>query len=266
MLREQYHAAEHIRFIRVCHFRLSQSYHFDSNSDSSITMRYSTILFTLLSLASAFPVAQPSLDTTSLSELDARQLGSSTENEFVNGGCRDVIFIFARGSGERGNMGGTVGPATARALRSELGASTVAVQGVDYDARVGTNALPGGTSRASATLMRDLLTDAASQCPDSIIVTGGYSQGAAVNHRAIENLPADVQDKIAGVVLFGDTQNRQDNGQIPNFPREKVTIFCNRGDLVCSGQLVVTAAHLAYQGDTRPAAQFLAQQVRAAQA
>ena len=33
-------------------------------------------------------------------------------------------------------------------------------------------------------------------------------QGAAVNHRAIEDLSADVKDQIAGVVTFGDTQNR----------------------------------------------------------
>jgi cutinase len=228
-------------------------------------MKSNLALTTLLTLAAGTPLSPPSLTTTSLSSLSPRQIGSSTANDFVNGGCRPTIFICARGSGERGNMGGTVCPATARRLQSELGAANVAVQGVDYDARVATNALPGGTSRESAGIMRDLLTDVAAQCPDSVIVTGGYSQGAAVNHRAIENLPAEIQDQIAGVVLFGDTQNQQDNGQIPNFPREKVTIFCNRGDLVCSGQLVVTAAHLAYQGDTGPAAEFLAAQVRAAQ-
>lgn len=177
----------------------------------------------------------------------------------------DTVFLFARGSGELGNMGGTVGPATASALREEFGAEDVAVQGIDYDASIGTNALPGGTSRASAALLRDMINDVASQCPDSFIVTGGYSQGAAVNHRAIENLDASFQDRIAGVVLFGDTQNQQDGGQIPNFPREKVTIFCNTGDLVCRGQLVVVGAHLRYQGDTGPAAEFLADQVRAAQ-
>ena len=41
----------------------------------------------------------------------------------------------------------------------------------------------------------------------SIIVAGGYSQGAAVNHRAIESLDQSVKDQIAGVVLYGDTRS-----------------------------------------------------------
>lgn len=85
-------------------------------------------------------------DMSAITYLEARQFGRTTANELVEGGCRDTIFLFARGSGERGNMSGTVGPATADALRDELGAGNVAVQGIDYDASIGTNALPGGTS------------------------------------------------------------------------------------------------------------------------
>jgi cutinase len=58
-------------------------------------------------------------------------------------------------------------------------------------------------------MMQDVLNDMASECPDSVIVTGGYSQGAAVNHRAIEELSQSVKDQIAGVVTYGDTQNEQ---------------------------------------------------------
>ena len=57
--------------------------------------------------------------------------------------------------------------------------------------------------------MQTTINAMASQCPDSIIVTGGYSQGSAVNHRAIEELSASVKDRIAGVVLYGDTQKLQ---------------------------------------------------------
>jgi cutinase len=37
-------------------------------------------------------------------ELEARQTVGTTENEFTRYGCRDVIFFFARGSTEVGNM------------------------------------------------------------------------------------------------------------------------------------------------------------------
>ena len=111
--------------------------------------------------------------------------------------------------------------------------------------------------------MRNLLIQAANDCPDSSILAGGYSQGAALTHRAIENLPGNVKDAIDGVVTFGDTQNEQDGGQIPNFPREKVKIFCNPGDLVCVGTLTITPAHLTYGADAGEAASFLAAGARA---
>ena len=82
-------------------------------------------------------------------------------------------------------------------------------------------------------------------------------------HRAIENLPQNVKNRIDGVVTFGDTQNLQDRGQIPNFPREKLRIFCNTGDLVCAGTLTITAAHLTYGSDAPAAANFLAGRIRA---
>lgn len=106
----------------------------------------------------------------------------------------------------------------------------------------------------------------ASQCPDSVIVSGGYSQGAAVNHRAIEELPSNVQDQIAGVVLYGDTQKQQDNDQIPNFPKDKVKIICQIGDAVCRGTLTVLPAHLTYGARADEGIEFLTTQIRGAQA
>ena len=66
------------------------------------------------------------------------------------------------------------------------------------------------------------------------------------------------------MVLYGDTQNRQDNGQIPNFPRDKVKIICNTGDLVCQGTLTVLPPHLAYQSRVGEAVSFLVSKIRAA--
>lgn len=95
------------------------------------------------------------------------------------------------------------------------------------------------------------------------------SQGAAVNHRAIEDLPEDQKNRIAGVVTFGDTQFRADDGQIPNFPADKVEIICaaNPRDTVCDG--VLTAAilppHLSYGRNAAEGAEFLAEKIRVVQ-
>jgi cutinase len=94
-------------------------------------------------------------------------------------------------------------------LKSNFGANAVATEGIEYAAALAPNALPGGTDTASKQAMQDVLNAMASQCPDSVIVAGGYSQGAAVNHRAIESLDPAVQDQIAGVILYGDTQKLQ---------------------------------------------------------
>jgi cutinase len=114
--------------------------------------------------------------------------------------------------------------------------------------------------------MADTLTSMASKCPDSVIVAGGYSQGAAVNHRAIEDLPANVKDQIAGVVLYGDTQKKQDQEQIPNFPKEKVQIICQVGDAVCNGVLTVLPAHLTYGVRADEGVEFLTKQIKGVQA
>jgi cutinase len=95
-------------------------------------------------------------------------------------------------------------------------------------------------------------------------------QGAAVNHRAIEELSSAVKNQIAGVVTFGDTQNRADNGQIPNFPRDKLKVFCGNlvRDTVCDGNLAgaVLAPHLSYGQNAVEAGQFLINKVNAVRA
>lgn len=114
--------------------------------------------------------------------------------------------------------------------------------------------------------MQNTLKSMAQKCPDSVIVAGGYSQGAAVNHRAIEELDATVKDQIAGVVLYGDTQKLQDNNKIKNFPAEKVKIICQPGDAVCLGTLAVLPAHLTYGSRAGEGVEFLVQQIKATQA
>ncbi|RDI77214.1 hypothetical protein Vi05172_g12770 [Venturia inaequalis] len=189
--------------------------------------------------------------------LEERQSTGTTANEYTRSGCKDIIFFFARGSTEVGNMGSSVGPPTADGIKSAFGSSRVAVEGVDYGALLSTNFNPGGADYAGISEMKSLFQDAASKCPNSAIVAGGYSQGAALVHRAIENLSSSVKDKIVGVVTYGDTQNLQDGGQIPNFPRAKVLVICNTGDAVCAGTLTILAPHLDYVRRVPEAVSFL---------
>ena len=90
-----------------------------------------------------------------------------------------------------------------------------------------------------------------------------------MNHRAIEDLSAAVKDQIAGVVTFGDTQNRADGGRIPNFPQNKLKVFCGSAlarDSVCDGNLggAVLLPHLSYGSDAGEAGDFLIGKANAA--
>ncbi|KAK6725334.1 hypothetical protein SNK04_004139 [Fusarium graminearum] len=72
------------------------------------------------------------------------------------------------------NQGTIVGPDVANNLKDAF-PGQVAVQGVDYAALLSTNFVPGGADPVGIREMESILSDAMSQCPDSVIVTGGYS-------------------------------------------------------------------------------------------
>lgn len=63
---------------------------------------------------------------------------------------------------------------------------------------------------------------------------------------ALTDVTASVRNKVVGTVLFGYTQNLQNRGGVPNYPSDRLEVFCALGDLVCSGTLTITAAHLSY--------------------
>lgn len=242
-------------------------------------MKFTSAVALLAGSAAALPAA-----------VERRQFGlggvGSTINELSNGNCRAITFIFARGSTEIGNIvsktvhpiypyikltdiidqGSTVGPPTCEGLKDAYGANQVACQGVGspYAASIGTNALPEGTNSQSYGEAQRLFDLAASKCPDTIIVAGGYSQGAAVMTASVRRLSDEVKAKIAGVVLYGNTRNAQTGGHIPDFPQEKSKTYCNISDGVCGGALVVTAGHLTYQVDVPDAVRYLQQRISAA--
>ncbi|KAJ4986762.1 cutinase [Stagonosporopsis vannaccii] len=218
-------------------------------------------LSTLAALAAASPIV---LAAPTANIIETRQFGSrNTRNDLEQGSntaCPKVIFIFARASTEGGNMGGSTGPAVARALEQTYGADAVWVQGVGgpYRADLASNALPGGTSQAAIDEAVRLFAMADQKCPETPIVAGGYSQGTAVIAGAIPKLDAGVKGRVVGTVLFGYTQNEQNAGGIEGYPAENLKVFCAQGDRVCTGTLRITAAHFSYGDDAAgPAPEFL---------
>jgi len=187
--------------------------------------------------------------------------GKITENDVLNGQCKDITFIMARASTEPGNMGGSMGPLVCAGLKKEYTEARVSCQGVGppYSAGLADNVMLKGTTEGAIREATRMFTTASSKCPKTIIVFGGYSQGTAVMHNAVSGLPAALKEKVVGGVLFGDTRNKQDKGQVPNYPKDKVTIFCDKGDGVCGGLLNVNAGHFVYprDGTTAKAVSFL---------
>ncbi|KAK2601878.1 separase/separin [Conoideocrella luteorostrata] len=207
-------------------------------------------LFGLLAAAVPTPVQEIQIIPGDIQEIDARQAGGITRDELdkATGACPPVIFIYARGSTEPGNMGITLGPIVAKALDSHFGEDKIWIQGVGkaYTAGLGENFLPAGTSPEAIKEMTRLLTLASTKCPNANILAGGYSQGAALTAATISALDAGIRNKIVGTVLFGYTKNQQNKGQIPNYPADRLKVFCNQGDAVCTGTLIITPAHLGY--------------------
>jgi len=198
-------------------------------------------------------------------DIQARQTVGSTSNDFSSSKCWDILLVFARGSTEIGNMGTIIGPPLANDLRAKFPSGSIGVQGVNYAALLTTNFIPTGGDPQGEADMANTITTTASKCPDTIIVAGGYSQGAAIAADVLSGISASARAKVAGTVLFGDTQYLQDGGRIPNYSTTNTKIYCALGDLVCDGTLVITVAHLSYGDDASSAASFLAGRIQAAQ-
>lgn len=100
---------------------------------------------------------------------------------------------------------------------------------------------------------------------DYPINTGNFSQGTAVMSGSISGLSSSIQDQVKGVVLFGYTQNQQNNGGIPNFPADKLEVYCGATDEVCKGTLFIAPDHFSYTDDALTSAPaFLEQKIAAA--
>ncbi|KAH9210756.1 cutinase [Leptodontidium sp. 2 PMI_412] len=205
-------------------------------------MKYTIVFSSLLALTSAL-VPLP---------IEERQAVQVSRNDLTTGACRRVTVIFGRGSGQPGNVGSIVGPPFFDALVSRLGASNVAIQGVNYPASY-EEAAAGGSKEGTANLV-SFAQLASSKCPNTQIILSGYSQGAQLIHLAGPSLTS-VASKIAAVVVFGDPYNNQ---AISNISPSKVRSFCANGDFICNRNGGFDPnAHTSYGKNAAEAAAFV---------
>ncbi|KUH94858.1 cutinase [Mycolicibacterium acapulense] len=157
-------------------------------------------------------------------------------------GCSDVTVVFARGTGEPPGIG-RVGQAFVDALRPQLGDRTLSAYGVAYPATYDFVMAADGAADAAA-----FVTNTAQSCPDSRIVLGGFSQGAAVVDMLagippLGNrigalgpvLPPNVAPNVAAVAVFGNPATKFGNPitSAPIFGGRAIDL-CTDGDPICS--------------------------------
>jgi cutinase len=180
--------------------------------------------------------------------------------------CPAVQVVFARGTGEPDGVG-RVGDAFVDALRSLVKGKSVAVYAVNYPATRDFLRAADGANDASL-----FVQNTATTCPDTKIVLGGYSQGAAVIDAITvadqptlgftQPMPANIADHVAAVAVFGNPSIRLLGGPLtalsPLYGYKTIDL-CNGADPVCSGGNDVPA-HSVYveAGLATQAAQFVA--------
>jgi cutinase len=180
--------------------------------------------------------------------------------------CPEVEVVFARGTNEPPGVG-KVGGAFISSLRQQTHRN-VGAYGVNYPANDDFLAATSGANDASGHIQH-----MADNCPNTKLVLGGYSQGAAVVDIVTaaplpalgfrQPLPADAAGHVAAVALFGNPSGRAGglmSALSPDFGG-KIIDLCNRGDPICSNGNS-WQAHLGYvPGLTNQAAHFVAAKV-----
>ena len=128
----------------------------------------------------------------------ALPLTLTTAPSAVAAPCPDVEIVFARGTTEPPGVGG-IGQAFVESLRSRLGERSVGVYAVNYPAsRNFGSSTPAGRDDLSGHVQ-----SMAATCPNTRMVLGGYSQGAAVVDLATAAMPSAVADNVAAAAIFG---------------------------------------------------------------
>lgn len=176
--------------------------------------------------------------------------------------CPDTELVFARGTGEPPGVGPT-GQAFANALGARLAPHPLSVYAVNYPAIDQWDTGIDGIRDAGAHVV-----SRATACPQTKMVLGGYSQGAAVMGFVTsaqvpdgvdpatvpKPLDPDVAEHVAAVVLFAMPNERamkflkEPTITIGPSYQAKTLQVCAPEDAVCSEGLSF-AAHDSYAGD-----------------
>jgi cutinase len=162
--------------------------------------------------------------------------------------CPDVEVVFARGTFEPPGVGG-IGQSFVDAVRAQAAGKTMSVYPVNYPASTDFPTAVQGIRDAA-----NRIEATAAGCPDTKIVLGGFSQGAAVagfvTSEAVPSgadaeevpdpLPPNVADHIAAVALFGKPSPKfmQSIGtppvEIGNLYAAKTIDLCVANDPICT--------------------------------
>lgn len=174
--------------------------------------------------------------------------------------CPDVELVFARGTSEPAGLG-RVGQALSDQLAADLGGRTLGVYAVNYPASY--DFLTAADGAADAT---NRIAQLAETCPDTRIVLGGYSQGAAVVDMLLgipplgakvgdvgsaPPMPESLAGRVAAVAVFGNPSTKFGipvSAAMSPFAGKGIDL-CADGDPICS-QGRNPFAHTSYEKTT----------------
>jgi cutinase len=178
--------------------------------------------------------------------------------------CPDIEVVFARGTNDAPGLG-NVGGAFVDELRGKVGGRSVGAYAVVYPASFDFLAAADGANDASSHIQYMV-----NNCPNTRLVLGGYSQGAAVIDviSAVpvpavgfnNPLPPNVPDHVAAIAVFGNPSAKLGLPLTasPVWGNRAIDL-CNPGDPICQTDGENLTAHRSYPGGpTNQAADFVA--------
>ena len=178
--------------------------------------------------------------------------------------CPDIEVVFARGTNDAPGLG-NVGDAFVSALRGKVGGRSVGAYAVNYPASFDFLAAADGANDMSSHIQYMV-----NNCPNTRLVLGGYSQGAAVVDviaavpipvLGFNNpLPPDAPAHVAAVAAFGNPSAKLGLPlTVSPVWGGRAIDLCNGGDPICQTDGESLSAHRSYLGGaTNNAANFVA--------